>query len=71
MYFINITALHHHSGQWSSFKRKYGFSQTPAFIVFKNGSNFQMIQWSSQNGLSSSALQRWISKNKKTIIQSN
>jgi hypothetical protein len=34
------------------FKRKYGFSQSPAFLLFKNGKIQSMIEWFEQKGLS-------------------
>ncbi|MRI76217.1 thioredoxin, partial [Enterococcus mundtii] len=52
---------------WAEFKLKYGFDQTPAFILFKNGKVNSMIQWDEKKGLSSDSFHRWLEENRNDI----
>ena len=67
LYLVEISRLHRNKKKWTEFKLKYGFDQTPAFILFKNGKVISMIQWDEKKGLSSDSFHRWLEENRNDI----
>lgn len=67
LYLVEISRLHRNKKKWTEFKLKYGFDQTPAFILFKNGKVNSMIQWDEKKGLSSDSFHRWLEENRNDI----
>ena len=48
---------------WQNFKRKYGFTQTPAILIYQDGNLKSMIEWDSEEGLSKERLVEWLTYN--------
>lgn len=65
--YVNGEFLHKDKKKWEEFKKKYSFSQTPAFVLFDNGKVVSKIEWDSGNGLSEKKIDHWIVRNKKFI----
>lgn len=62
--YVNVKWLRDESEEkLQAFKDKYGFTQTPGFIHFKDGKNISMIEWNTQKGLSQKELIKWLEEN--------
>ncbi|MGM0123630.1 hypothetical protein IGI37_001002 [Enterococcus sp. AZ194] len=53
--------------KWLDFKNINQFSQTPAFIIYKDGKVIDKIEWDSDEGLTEKDFSVWISENLSTI----
>jgi|GEM_PF-1999095 len=69
LYFVEISSIHSDKERWLDFKKRYGFNQTPAFLLFQNGEIKSMIEWTEQDGLSSEAFHNWLERNESFIKQ--
>ncbi|WP_373193075.1 DUF6568 family protein [Enterococcus sp. RIT-PI-f] len=67
LYLVEITNLHKNKKQWLAFKERYGFDQTPAFILFEKGEIKTMIQWNEKSGLSPESFHKWLEENRSDI----
>lgn len=67
LYLVDITKLHQNTKDWVKFKKKYGFEQTPAFLLFKGGKVKSMIQWNEKKGLSPQSFHNWLTLNGSDI----
>ncbi|MGL9891901.1 DUF6568 family protein [Enterococcus mundtii] len=65
--YIECSYLRTNKSEWLKFKEKYGFSQTPAFIIYKNSKILSNIEWDNNNGLNEVSFSTWLSENKKII----
>lgn len=54
--------------RWEQFKSKYGFTQTPALLIFNKGKLIDMIEWN-DSGLSQKRLVDWLEKNELISIK--
>lgn len=64
IYYLNVKHFKEtNSDQWKSFKNKYGFTQTPAIIHFKNAENISIIEWNEEKGLSENIFLDWLKNN--------
>lgn len=64
--FLNVKKYRENCSEenWAEFKRKYGFTQTPAIIKFENGKISSAIEWNSGEGLSKDRFLDWLLDNK-------
>lgn len=61
--YVNVKNFREESEErWNSFKEKYSFSQTPAFLIFDNGQYVSGIEWG-EDGLPAEKLLNWFEKN--------
>ncbi|HGE7610171.1 thioredoxin family protein [Bacillus thuringiensis] len=67
LYLVNISNIHQDKNRWLAFKKKYGFDQTPAFLLFQQGKVKSMIQWDEKNGLSEEIFHNWLEENETFI----
>jgi thiol-disulfide isomerase/thioredoxin len=65
--YIECSHLRSNKDEWIKFKKKYSFTQTPAFIIFKNSRVLTSIEWDDDNNLNEATFDNWISKNEKVI----
>lgn len=64
MYYMNVRDFRAADwDQWTAFKDKYGFTQTPAFLTFEKGKLVDMTEWSDK-GLPKSELKAWLLEQK-------
>ncbi|PYE95690.1 thioredoxin family protein [Bacillus sp. 196mf] len=67
LYLVNISNIHQDKNRWLAFKKRYGFDQTPAFLLFQQGKVKSMIQWDEKNGLSEEIFHNWLEENETFI----
>lgn len=53
--------------EWKEFKKRNNFSETPVFIIYKDGKILDKIEWDSKNGLSEEKFSSWIERNIEVI----
>lgn len=59
--YLNVkTLVETDLNKWNNFKNKYGFTQTPAIIHFKDKDNIDIIEWDNENGLEADRLLDWL-----------
>ena len=64
IYYLNIKKFREENQEeWETFKRKYGFTQTPAIIHFLGGNNISIIEWDEEKGLSEKRFIDWLKEN--------
>lgn len=66
---VEISGIHPDKKRWLDFKSKYGFDQTPSFLLIQNGKVTSMIEWDENDGLSSETFHSWLEENKSFIQQ--
>lgn len=65
IYYLNVKNYRESNTEetWQNFKRKYGFTQTPAILIYQDGNLKSMIEWDSEEGLSKERLVEWLTYN--------
>ena len=65
--YVECSHLRTNKNEWLNFKEKYGFLQTPAFIIYENSKIVSSIEWDDNNGLNEASFSAWLSENKEII----
>ncbi len=62
--YLNVKGFkENNEDKWEPFKSKYGFTQVPALIHFKDGKNINIVEWDTEEGLSETRLIDWLQTN--------
>lgn len=65
--YIDGVHLRTNKDNWQKFKNKYGFSQTPAFVIYRQNQIISKIEWDEKRGLSEKDFDHWLEDNMKII----
>lgn len=67
MYLVDITTIHSDKDRWLGFKKRYGFDQTPSFLLIEQGKVKSLFQWDEKKGLDEENFHNWLKQNELFI----
>ncbi len=63
--YLDVKSFRENNSQetWEIFKKKYGFTQTPACIIYENGTYVTQVEWDTSYGLTKQRFMKWLKNN--------
>lgn len=61
--YLNVAKIREDDKAWEYMKRKYDVEYTPALLKYSNGKLLSKTEWSPEEGISISIVQKWLTEN--------